>query len=108
MRELGAYPIALDLSAEFLEAAVRELYPDEDGSRFAYVVNVCDARAVEQTVRPVARDHGSITHAVAGPGICRGAWFKRCPRQQRCSTDRHAHPKSQCRQLFQLSPRGPP
>lgn len=69
LRELGAYPILLDLNAGLLEAAARDLYQDEDGSRFAYVVDVCDARAMEQTLRLAAREHGSITHAVASAGI---------------------------------------
>jgi NAD(P)-dependent dehydrogenase (short-subunit alcohol dehydrogenase family) len=69
LREAGAQPLLLDVDARQLESALREVYPEGDASRFGYVVDVRDARAVDACFEQVHRDHGPATHAVANAGI---------------------------------------
>ena len=69
LRAEGARPLLLDVNADLLHTAARELYPDEDPSRFGYICDASDAAAVEATFDRLSHDHGPATHAVANAGI---------------------------------------
>jgi NAD(P)-dependent dehydrogenase (short-subunit alcohol dehydrogenase family) len=69
LRAEGARPLPLDLNAAQIEEAVKQLYPGEETSRFGYIVDVSDSRAVDATFQQIGRDHGPVTHAVANAGI---------------------------------------
>lgn len=71
LRALGATPLLLDVNADQLQRALGEVFPEQDASRFGYVVDVADAGAVEACFKRVRDEHGLITHAVANAGIVR-------------------------------------
>ena len=69
LRAEGAQPLLLDVDSQQLEKALKEVYPDVDASRFGYVIDVRDAKAVAACFDQLRRDHGPATHAVANAGI---------------------------------------
>jgi NAD(P)-dependent dehydrogenase (short-subunit alcohol dehydrogenase family) len=74
LRAAGATPLLLDFNEQRLDAAVRELFPDAgSGSRYGYVLDVRDSKAVDACFADIKRDHGMVTHAVANAGIVVGA-----------------------------------
>jgi 3-oxoacyl-[acyl-carrier protein] reductase len=74
LRSVGATPLLLDFNPQALQAALIELYPeDKDPSRFGYVLDVGDSKAIDVCFDAIRRDHGLITHAVANAGIVVGA-----------------------------------
>lgn len=74
LRAAGATPLLLDFDKERLESAVREVFPNAaDPSRYGYVIDVRDSKAVDECFANIKRDHGPVTHAVANAGISAGA-----------------------------------
>lgn len=74
LRSAGAVPLLLARGEERLAAAVREVYPDAGSdTRYAYRVDVRDAKAVDACLAAIRRDHGRVDHAVANAGIVNGA-----------------------------------
>jgi len=69
LRQEGASPLLLDVNAEQLENALRQVYAGEDASRYGYVVDVRDSRAVDDCFERARREHGLVTHAVANAGV---------------------------------------
>lgn len=70
LKSAGATPLLLDFNAQTLASAVREVFPDASGdSRFGYVVDVRDSKAIDACFADIRRDHGPVTHAVANAGI---------------------------------------
>lgn len=70
LREEGATPLMLDRDRGKLDAAAAAVYGAGAGSqRFAYAVDVSDAKAVDGCFEAMEQDHGPITHAVANAGI---------------------------------------
>jgi 3-oxoacyl-[acyl-carrier protein] reductase len=65
----GATPLLLDVNAGQLEKALHEVYGDGDVSRFGYVLDVSDSKAVDACLEKIRVDHGLVTHAVANAGI---------------------------------------
>lgn len=70
LRAEGATPLMLDFDAQRLEAAVREVFGASagDASRYSYLLDVRDSKAVEACLGRIRNDHGLITHAVANAG----------------------------------------
>lgn len=74
LRAVGATPLLLDFNPQGLKGALQEVYPDADNaSRYGYVLDVRDSKAVDACFDAIQRDHGLITHAVANAGIVIGA-----------------------------------
>jgi NAD(P)-dependent dehydrogenase (short-subunit alcohol dehydrogenase family) len=73
LREVGAVPLLLDVDAERLDQARRELYPGADPLQRAYCVDMRDSAAVDACLAAIRLDHGPITHAVANAGITQSA-----------------------------------
>ena len=74
LRVVGATPLLLDVNPQALEVALRELFPEAvDPSRYGYVLDVRDSKAIDACFDAIRHDHGSITHAVANAGIVIGA-----------------------------------
>lgn len=72
LRAEGAVPLLLDVNADQLGRAVREVYPGAtDADRFGYAVDVRDSAAVDACFERIRADHGPVTHAVANAGIVR-------------------------------------
>ena len=69
LRAAGASPLLLDVDAGKLQAALREVYPQEDSSRFGYLVDVSSSAVVDDCFNRLRDEHGSATHAVAAAGI---------------------------------------
>ena len=70
LRAVGALPLLVDSNAETLQAAVADLYPDDNAGRpHGYVVDVRDCGAVHACFEQIKRDHGAVTHAVANAGV---------------------------------------
>jgi NAD(P)-dependent dehydrogenase (short-subunit alcohol dehydrogenase family) len=69
LRAFGATPLLLDVNTGQLEQALREVYGEGDPSRFGYVVDVSDSKAVDACFDAIRLDHGFVTHAVANAGI---------------------------------------
>jgi NAD(P)-dependent dehydrogenase (short-subunit alcohol dehydrogenase family) len=69
LRSVGATPLLLDINAQKLEAAVREVYPDAGNtSRYGYPVDVSKSDGVDACFADIRRDYGLVTHAVANAG----------------------------------------
>ena len=74
LRTAGATPLLLDIDEQALEAALREVYPDEpEVTRYGYKLDVRDSQATDACFAAIRRDHGLVTHAVANAGIVIGA-----------------------------------
>jgi len=74
LRAEGATPLLLDFNEQSLAAAVSEIFPEaSSASRYAYVVDVTDSKAIDACFADIKRDHGPATHAVANAGIAIGA-----------------------------------
>ena len=70
LRAIGAIPLLLDIDEHALEPALREVFADTgDASRFGYVLDVRDSKAVDACFAAIQRDHGPVAHAVANAGI---------------------------------------
>jgi NAD(P)-dependent dehydrogenase (short-subunit alcohol dehydrogenase family) len=70
LRAEGATPLLLDWDEQNLLVAAQKVYNDsEDCSRYSYLVDVRDSRAVDECFVTIARTHGAATHAVAAAGI---------------------------------------
>lgn len=70
LRAAGAIPLLLDFNPQGLESAVREVFPDAgSASRYGYVLDVSDSKAVDACFADIRRDHGLVTHAVANAGV---------------------------------------
>ena len=64
----GATPLLLDLDGDKLGVALREVYGSGDASGRGYVLDVRDARAVDDCLARIRDEHGRVTHAVANAG----------------------------------------
>jgi NAD(P)-dependent dehydrogenase (short-subunit alcohol dehydrogenase family) len=74
LRTAGAIPLLLDFNEEALEAALKDVFPDDERrARFAYLLDVRDSKATDACFADIRRDHGLVTHAVANAGIVIGA-----------------------------------
>lgn len=74
LRATGATPLLLDWDEQKLHVAAKQVYKDSDeSSRFCYLVDVRDSRAVDECFVSIARTHGPATHAVAAAGIVQPA-----------------------------------
>jgi 3-oxoacyl-[acyl-carrier protein] reductase len=74
LRAVGATPLLLDFNEQRLDAAAREVFTDADtSSRYHYVLDVRDSKAIDACFSDIKRDHGMVTHAVANAGIATGA-----------------------------------
>jgi 3-oxoacyl-[acyl-carrier protein] reductase len=72
LRAAGATPLLLDIDAERLARAVREVYPgvEQAGSTpYAYVADVSNSAQLDACFDAIRRDHGPVTHAVANAGM---------------------------------------
>ena len=70
LKSAGATPLLLDFNTQSLASAVSEVFPDAGSdSRFGYVVDVRDSKAIDACFSDIRRDHGRVTHAVANAGI---------------------------------------
>ena len=69
LRAEGARPLLLDINAAQLDSALQEVYGEREASRFGYVVDVRDSKAVDACFEQLRRDHGPATHAVANAGV---------------------------------------
>ncbi|MBU3739803.1 MAG: SDR family oxidoreductase [Rhodoferax sp.] len=69
LRVAGATPLLLDIDAQRLAAAAREVYADAASTKpLAYPLDVRDSGAVDACFAAMERDHGLVTHAVANAG----------------------------------------
>ncbi|MDR6858799.1 SDR family NAD(P)-dependent oxidoreductase [Variovorax guangxiensis] len=76
LRAEGATPLLLDIHAERLDVAVREVFAEAaESSRYGYVVDVTNREAVDRCLSDILHDHGPATHAVANAGMVQGAPF---------------------------------
>lgn len=74
LRSVGATPLLLDFNEQALASAAREVYPDADSaSRYGYLLDVRDSRAVDACFAAIQGEHGAVTHAVANAGLAAGA-----------------------------------
>lgn len=70
LRAAGATPLLLDFDQQKLGAAVEEVFGPAAGkeSRYGYLVDVRDSKAIDACFADIRRDHGLVTHAVANAG----------------------------------------
>jgi NAD(P)-dependent dehydrogenase (short-subunit alcohol dehydrogenase family) len=69
LRAEGARPLLLDIDQARLQTALAEVYgAQDDASRYGYVLDVRDPKAVEQCFADIRERHGLVTHAVANAG----------------------------------------
>lgn len=74
LRDEGATPLILDVNTQNIDNALNELYGDiEDRSKYGYVLDVSDSKAVDHCFDRIHAQHGPITHLVANAGVNGGA-----------------------------------